>query len=152
MAQGHESDLPSILTEETPTALNRAIGFVCWAAGIGLVSLAGFLWWVLISHLSPGHPGVFALLFVVCVFAALMLVAGNRLTSARPSKGTLFGPAVWFAIAGTALALAVAAVWMALVYGFDPVIGAGLASVLLLALFSYGAGTWTHRQRSRRRA
>jgi hypothetical protein len=146
-------DLPEVLVEKTPAALNRLVGFVCWAAGFGLAGFAIFVWWVIFTTPNSVDPGILVLLLVVCALAALMLAAGARLTRAGEAERTLFGPAVWFAIAGTSLVHGLGLVYAAVAHeGFGLSGGAGLASVLLMALFAYGAGTRALGVRRRRRA
>ena len=146
-------DIPEVLVEETPAGLNRLVGFVCWAAGIALAGFAIFVWWVIFTKPSMVDPGLLVLLLVVCALAAMMLAAGARLTRTEKAERTLFGPAVWFAIAGTSCALGLGGLYVALTHdGFGLSVGAGLASVLLMALFAYGAGSRALGVRRRYRA
>jgi hypothetical protein len=153
MALDPVPDLPEVLVQETPDALNRLVGFVCWAAGIGLAGFAIFVWWVIFTKRSSVDPGLLVLLLVVCPLAALMLAAGARLTRAGHAERVLFGPAVWFAIAGTSFVIGLGLVYVAVTHeGFGLSVGAGLASALLMALFAYGAGTRALGVRRRHRA
>ena len=153
MAFNPVPDLPEVLVEETPASLNRLVGFVCWAAGIGLAGFAIFVWWVIFTKPNSVDPGLLVLLLVVCALAALMLAVGARLTRAGHAERSLFGPAVWFAIAGTSFVLGLSLIYAAVTHeGFGLSVGAGLASALLMALFAYGAGTRALGLRRRHRA
>ena len=138
------------LVQATSAWLERLVGGLALALTLLLGSFVLVLARSLLSPPGATTLGVLVLLAFSLGLAAFFLVAGFRLAFQVPNaSGSLFAPWVWFSISGLAGVLALAIAYFGL---RDATIdaGQGFISALLLALFSYGAGSRFQRKAQRR--
>ncbi len=150
MKLNRHPELPSTLTQRTPSELNRVVGFICLLIGVGFAALSIFFGWGQFFSGKPPSAGGFTAVAMIFGIACFLFVAGSRLVYADRHGRTLFGAPVWYAIAAIFGLLCLFAIYVAYIKGFDARVGQLLALVALFVLFAYGAGSYSSRSRRKR--
>ena len=147
-----QNTVERFLIQPAGSWLERLVGTVSLLFGAALFAASCFFTYALLTKPVGNSKAVYIVVLVLVFSSAFLLNAGVRLLFAVPNKvGGLVPPAVWFLVSAAMLCLAGFVAFTFTAARFNDAAQA-LASALLLALLSYGAGMHFRRKGQARSA